>query len=236
MYSNKQLFCILFLSTTLLSCSNSLLFQPTPTLTQTLTPTKTVTPTLTQTSTPIITATPDLLAYYLPSLPPKPEGFEWKIAPSVGIAVLVPNNWYFKEETRTDLGLEGFYVTKENIDLEDRFSTGFTLFVYKDFADLAEADKYATDLLTYHVHLDTTKKILYAQDNAQNNITVHFLRIESEFPNETEVNRYKTIHYFTFAKDNKVYFTIFESPSAVWETTFTTIGAAILDHFVLLQK
>lgn len=233
-FIRNKLNFIVFLILLLLACSSSNLFQPTATPIPTLTPTSTITPIPTETSTPVASSTPDTLASYLPYLPQKPEGFKWRIVPEVKVAVLIPDDWYFKLEDRAELGLKGFYVTKENIDEVGRFSTGFTLFVYEDFVDDAEADKFSTDLLAYTYNAETTKNVIGAWDNTQNDITTHFLRIEAEYPYETEVNRSKIVHYFTFAKDKKVYYTIFESPTNIWEMVFNEIGIPILDNFVLL--
>ena len=99
-------------------CTELRQLQPTPTLTPSPFPTTTITPT----SISVSTSTPDLVAQYLPFLPQKPSGFEWKIVPDLKLAVLIPDGWFFKKETRTQLGFTGFYVTKENIDEAGRFS------------------------------------------------------------------------------------------------------------------
>lgn len=229
---NKTRFFIT-VSIFLIACSGTAIFQPTATPVPTLTPTSTITPIPTETSTPTISPTPDLLAYYLPILPSKPDGFEWKIVENIKVAVLIPEGWYFKEEKRTDLGLQGFYVTKENIEDTGRFSTGLTNYIFKDFTNHEEAEKYAIDLISSFINLETTKNVVDAWDYPTDKITAHHLRIEAEFSYETEINRYKTIHYITSAYENQVSLVILESPSSGWEEAFS-IGGTIIDNLVLL--
>ena len=151
------------------------------------------------------------------------------------MAVLVPDGWFYKDETRSSLGLEGFYTTKEDIDQTGRFSTGLSVFIYRNFKTSTEADNFSTDLLVKTMHFGTTTKVIGAWDSKTTLLTFHHLQIEAAFPYEIEVNSNKTIHYVTASLNNTVYLVSFESPSAIWELTFKTIGHIILDNLVLLR-
>lgn len=226
----------IFIAMTLSSCSTIPIFQPpTSTPTLTLTPTQTATLTSTPTLVPTLTSTPDFVASRLNTLPRKPSGFEWKGVPELNLIVLIPNGWFFKSEDRKDLGLEGFYITKENIDEVGRFSTGLTVYIYRDFKDHDEAESFAKTLLVNTSQLSTTKNIIGGWDYNANAAIFHHLRIEGEFSNETENNKNKILHYISLAHKNTVYLVIFESPMSEWETTFNNIGQVILDRLVLAQ-
>ncbi|MBI5298604.1 MAG: hypothetical protein HY869_24275 [Chloroflexi bacterium] len=149
--------CVSILITLILSSCSALPFlQPTPTLTPTPThtPTPTSPPTNTPTSTPTRTATPTLtrtprptatqdVSGYLSLLPSIPPGFQWIILPDEGLAFLQPDGWFYKQEFHPELSLDGFFVSKENIDVTGRFSTGMTIYVYKDFASSTAAREFA---------------------------------------------------------------------------------------------
>jgi len=169
---------------------------------------------------------------YWSLVPQIPSGFEWKILPDKNLAVVIPDGWFFKEETRAELKLDGVYVTKENIDEAGRFSTGLSILIFKDFASNNEASQFAQDLLAKQVNLETTKEILKAWDYKSGSAIIHHLRIRAEFPEETEVNRKKIIRYSTSIAHNSVYWLVFESPESLWEETVKNYG--LVPHYVVL--
>ena len=228
----KHLLKIIILSLLVSGCSSMQLFQPTPTVTSLPTFTATIAPTNTPVPTSTIAPTPDLAAEYLSLVPQIPSGFEWKILPEKDLAVVIPEGWFFKEETLAELNLDAVYVTNENIDEVGRFSTGLSVFIFKDFKSNDEAEQFAQDLLVKHANLETTKEILKAWDNKSGSSIVHHLRVRAEYPNETEVNKNKTIHYSASIANNSVYWGVFESPESLWEETVNNYGI-VLDYIVV---
>ncbi|MBL8088751.1 MAG: hypothetical protein JNJ43_00375 [Anaerolineales bacterium] len=222
----KRLLQIVILSLLLTSCSSIKLLQPTSTFTATTAPTNTPIPTST------VVPTPDLLAEYSSLVPQIPSGFEWKILPEKNLAVVIPNGWFFKEETRAELNLDGVYVTKENIDEVGRFSTGLSVFIFKDFKSNDEAEQFSQSMLTQHANLETTKEILEAWDYQSGISTIHHLRIRAEFANETEENKSKVIHYSASVANNSLYWAVFETPENLWEETTNNYGL-VLDYIVV---
>lgn len=224
------IFALLFLIS---ACSQ----QPMPTATPL--PTTTSTPTVTPTKTPVptatITPTQDVEAYYYSLLPEIPAGFEWKIITEEKIAVVIPDGWFFKKETREELKLDGFYVTRENIDEVGRFSTGLTVFIFKGFETEAEAEQFAIDFLRLHMELETTKEVINAWDYEAGAAVVHHLRIKAEYPYETEVNRNKTVQYSTVTVNKQVYVSIFECPDEIAEEIFSDYGL-LLDYVIIFGK
>jgi len=217
----------------LLGCAASSFFQATPTPTPLPALTATVPPTITPVPTATLVAAADLEAVDLSALPAHPEGYTWKILPEKGLAVLIPDGWFFKEETREELNMDGVYVTKENIDEVGRFSTGLSILVFKGFGNNEEAEQYEQDLLAYQASVDTTKEILDAWDYQSGDYTFHHLRIRAEYPHETEVNRNKIVHYSSLVAFNSVYWMVFESPESIWEETLQDYGV-VLDYIVIL--
>ena len=216
----------------LCGCSQFSIAQPTPAITPSPTLTTTPVPSATSSPVPSITSTLSLESQYLPLLPEKPSGFEWKFVDDVRMAVLIPDGWFFKEEKRFLPIYEGFYVTKENLGETGRFSTGFTVFMFGDFRSLEEADQYAMNLQTTHINLETTKNVINAWDTKTDLTTIHHLRIEGEFPYETDENKNKIIHYGTFAYEDRAYLWIIESPASKWEEEFNNFLGIIFDRSV----
>jgi len=231
----KHLLKIIVLSLLVSGCSSTQLFQPTLTATPLPTFTATIAPTNTTVSTSAVAPTPDLAAEYLSLVPQIPSGFEWKILADKNLAVVIPDGWFFKEETRAELNLDGVYVTKENIDEVGRFSTGLSVLIFKDFASNDEAEQFAQDLLVKHANLETTKEVLKAWDHESGISVIHHLRIRAEFPNETEVNKNKIIHYSASIANNSVYWAVFESPESLWEETINNYGL-VLDYIVVFSN
>jgi len=231
----KHLLKIVVLSLLLSSCSSIQLFQPTPTVTPSPTFTATIAPTNTPVPTFTVAPTPDLVAEYLSLVPQIPSGFEWKILPDKNLAVVIPDGWFFKEETRAELNLDGVYVTKENIDEVGRFSTGLSVLIFKDFKSNDEAEQFAQKMLRQHANLETTKEILKARDYESGASIIHHLRIRAEYPNETEVNKNKVVHYSALIANNSVYWAVFESPESLWEETVNDYGL-VLDYIVVFSN
>lgn len=226
----KSALKIILMLVLLSSCSSMQLFQVTPTATPLPTQTAEIAPT--NTTIPTISSTPDLVAEYLSLVPEIPSGFDWKILPEKNLAVVIPNGWFFKEETRAELNLDGVYVTKENIDEVGRFSTGLSVLIFKDFKNNDEAGQYAQELLARHANLETTKEILKAWDYQSGSSTIYHLRIRAEYPYETDVNKNKIVHYSASVANNSVYWAIFESPENSWEETVNNYGI-VLDYIVV---
>lgn len=232
----KTLLQIIVLSILLTGCSGLHFLQPSPTTTPLPIFTATIAPTNIPLPTPTITPTPDLIAEYLPLVPEIPAGFEWKILPEKNIAVVIPDGWFYKEETRTELNLDGVYITKENIDEGGRFSTGLSVLIFKDFENNDEAEKFAFNMFRDHSTSQTTKEILNSWDYATDVCVFHHLRIRAEYPYETPENKNKIVHYSVCVANNSIYWTVFESPENLWDETINDYGI-ILDYvFIFSDK
>lgn len=225
----KFVLLILILSGCSLIPQSAKVSSPPPKQTQIIVePTKISSPTITP-----VSPSEDLSAV-LDQLPEIPAGFAWKSIPEDNLFVLVPEGWFFKQEYREDVNLEAVYVTKENIEETGRFSTGLSVFVFKDFKDAEESEQFAQKIIKKQAGLPTTKEILKTWDNQSGNFTFHHLRIRAEYPYETAENQKKIVHYTACTTNNSVYFIVFESPEAIWEDIANDYGI-ILDYVVIYQ-
>ena len=221
----------------LCACSGLQMFQPTPTptATPTLTPAPTLTPTPLPTLTPLPLPTRDEAVEILRLLPEKPQGFEWKIIADKKLAVLLPSGWFFKVESDKPQGVDGVYISKENIDETGRFSTGQSVLIYKNLKGVTDLDRFAKDLLIDLMHAPTTKETLKAWDYKTDQYTVHHLRVRAEYPNESGPDKNKIVQYSTIPANNAVYLVVFESPEEIWEQTIQEFGI-MLDYVVIISE
>jgi hypothetical protein len=148
------------------------------------------------------------------------------------MAALVPDSWHFKLEDREDLGFGGFYVTQEDIDEVGRFTTGLSVWV---FEDVPEAEEFSLELLDINVSAETTLRYKGPWDTQAGELVIHHLEIEAEFPYETEVNQFKTIHYLAIPYKGTVYYAIFESPTAEWDDAIKDFGVPLMNYLVILN-
>ena len=63
-------------------------------------------------------------------LPEAPMGYVWKWCKSIQAGFLLPNGWFFKEVG--DEETKAFFITKEPIDKENLYNTGFSANVIKN--------------------------------------------------------------------------------------------------------
>lgn len=173
---------------------------------------------------PTITPTLNLENQYISSLQDFSPRFEWKFVDNLRMAVLIPNNWIFTEEKQFLPVYDGFYVTQGNLDVNGRFLIGFTAFMYKGFTNPNDSENFAKQLLEKIRELETTKNIIQDWDYKTDNTTEYHLRIEREFPEEIEENKYKIIHYMTFAYKDRVYLWSLESPAGIFDYVLNDYG------------
>ncbi|MEN6524424.1 MAG: hypothetical protein ABFD14_11945 [Anaerolineaceae bacterium] len=164
---------------------------------------------------PTSTPTVDEAAINLAQLPESPAGFEWKYVPEIKTALLMPDDWYFKQEP----GNESYpgvavYITPQNMDATGGFTTGQAIFMLANADDLQSL---STDILEGFAKAETTTKILDAWDYTYGDHVQHNLMIQSSISSEDGSNKEMTIQYSTIIENNAVYLTIFQSLTSDWE-------------------
>jgi hypothetical protein len=181
---------------------------------------------------PTITATADEAVENLAQLPESPAGFEWKYVPDIKTALLMPDDWYFKEET----GNESYpgiavYITPQDMEQSGGFSTGQAVFMLANADDL---ESLSTDILEGFAKAETTTKILDAWDYTYGDHTQHNLMIQASIPAEDGKTQEMTIQYSTVIENNAVYLTIFQSPTANWEEN-VKIYKTMMDNMAIFS-
>jgi hypothetical protein len=181
---------------------------------------------------PTITATVDEAAENLAQLPESPSGFEWKYVPDIKTALLMPDDWYFKEET----GNESYpgiavYFTPQDMDKSGGFTTGQAVFMLANADDL---ESLSTDILEGFAKAETTTKVLDAWDYTYGDHTQHNLMIQASIPIEDGNNREMTIQYSTVIENNAVYLTIFQCPTSDWEEN-VKIYKTMMDNMAIFS-
>lgn len=153
-------------------------------------------------------------------------------------------------------------ISRENPLEVGKYSTGQAVVVYKNIENADEFAKYilhvlatspnfgllsadtkenTLDFLTkfppeiYIRDVHKTTKVIDAFDYTADTYTVHHLRTEADYFNETGNNKSKIVQYSTAASKDKVYLMIFEAPSAEWDKTMKDYSL-LLDYFIVLFK
>lgn len=159
-------------------------------------------------------------------LSPAPRGFVWKEILNGQSALLVPNGWYFKHESKPDT--EAFFVTKENIDIDGKFTTGLTLNVLKRIDKKANIPPSKWVMNQINV-MKSTKPVVRSSENTVGPFKTFLIRIISENQGERII-----IHYVYAANDatGTVWLYIFESPYSQWEKAWK-MGEVMLRNLAL---
>jgi hypothetical protein len=94
-------------------------------------------------------------------------------------------------------------------------------------------EKFPPDIYMRDIHTPT--KILKAWDYKTDQYTVHHLRIEAEYKNESGDNRNKIVQYSASLGRNQVILVITEAPANVWDE-FMKKHSLVLDYVIHLKK
>jgi hypothetical protein len=184
-------------------------------------------PTPTEELQAIVPTTPD---EELPSnLPQAPLGYSWQECPSMQSYFLKPDNWYFLEELKQNY--TACYISKEDINNNDLFQTGFTVFMYDNITTEVgglRASEYAKGIID-SMQKDYNGFEITTIDNGDG-IIAYGVYINSDFDG-TKVSQY-TVAMANDAGD-KVYLITYESPTSQWKTSWNNIGGTIIDNLIL---
>lgn len=148
--------------------------------------------------------------------PSPPEGFTWKHIEEIKGAFLSPIDWYYKE-TRKNNTL-GIFITKENIDKEGMFLTGFTVNILKN---VKQSTNMAPSEFAYKFISTASKSKPVVKEMWSNNMgpfTAYGVRLKNE---DKQLGDYIT-HHLVIANDSTgtVYMCIFEAPEKAWATAW----------------
>ena len=144
-----------------------------------------------------------------PKAPAPPKGFQWVGSTEIGCLFLKPDGWHVKKEKAGDT--EALFITKENIETEGKFTTGFSANVIARIRRKTgmPPSRYMARLVE---ELSEGHKVLLdLPPKKPGRITGYVLRTQD---NEL------VVHHYLLADDqtDKLYITYFESPVAEWES------------------
>lgn len=154
-------------------------------------------------------------------LPKPPPGLAWQEIPEMKAALLKPDGWHFKKETKN--GTIAYFITKEDVEKTGQFDTGLTVNVF---------------------HLKTDSAVVRGQGLIEKMATEHHEKSWSrtvgpfqEFGcllKDTDASGTIVMHALTVAnpKTNTLYLFIFESPESEWDAAWK-LGKPIMDTLAL---
>lgn len=148
-----------------------------------------------------------------PKWPEPPAGFSWVNFDAARCAVLKPNGWHLKWETKEKTA--AMFISKENIDTAGSFQTGLTVnFMAKVKKSTGlKSSKYAQAFLGKAEQEHPLLKKAFTVKLGKN-INGFGLRVKMKDA-PTQI-----VHYFLIADDNEDSLTlmIFEAPDSSWDS------------------
>ena len=154
-----------------------------------------------------------------------PSGYSWYTAKDAGAAVLRPDGWFTKAESKN--GTSALFISKEDIAASGNFQTGLSLnFVRGVQAKTGlSSSKYAITLLSKALE---GNEELMSFANPGKGMTSIGLRVKNK-------NLGKTIHYYLVANDagDTLHIFTFESPTEEWESAWK-LGEPMFRNLLLL--
>jgi len=165
-----------------------------------------------------------------PEMLQAPEGFNWKFLPESSLAVLVPNDWYFKSESQNQT-MDAYFISLENINQAGSFKTGYSIFVVQD--SNLNAAQYAKE---YAAGYSTRENVVDSSELSERQ-DGNFLYYEFEYGiEETNTTYASIVHEFIAVntETNTLYLTVFESPKDQWDEAWQ-IGQVIIEQIQFLE-
>ncbi|MBN1550544.1 hypothetical protein JW979_03700 [bacterium] len=163
---------------------------------------------------------------YAIDLPPAPSGYSWKVILNDKSALLIPDGWFFKHETKA--GTEAFFVTKEDINLNGVFKTGLTLNILKniDAKSSMPPSVYAMKLMS---EICSSNTVIKSSSGDNGPFKTFLFQVNSKNDNETLI-----IHHVLAANDatGTLWLYIFEAPEEQWKEAWKT-GEVMLNILAL---
>lgn len=158
-----------------------------------------------------------------------PSGFTWKHFPEIKAAFLMPNGWYFKQDSGD--GKNAYFITLEDIDKQGAFLTGLSVNTVPNISKRTGqwAKKYAWSL-HQQIKKDTGVTIQEEWENPLPPFIVYGMRCEKKVNHSTTI----VMHQLVIAneKTDRLYIVLFESPKNFWDAAWR-IGDVMMTQFVL---
>ena len=165
-------------------------------------------------------------------LPSAPNGYSWKSFESIRAWFLVPNGWFVKEERKG--GTQGVFISKESIEKEGLFKTGFTANVVLDFLKKNQLppSQYARQYIAQQLAVPTILESWgVGAVGAGSPVSGYgaFMRVRSPNTGNRIVERMLALGN---DRTGKLYLFSFESPESEWASA-VKVGTIMMDKLVL---
>ncbi|MEI6221881.1 MAG: hypothetical protein WCP97_03870 [bacterium] len=158
-----------------------------------------------------------------------PAGYSWKYCLTSGSRFLLPDGWFFKEESN-ESGIACF-ISKESIELEKEYKTGFSINIVQDIPG-----KQGQSALEYVKGLTQAAQSKYSTsaptkiDSQGSPFSGYSLYINDQQIQEGPI----TVYDLFMANDAKgtIFIITYEAPKSSWDEAWK-IGQVILGKMVL---
>ena len=161
-------------------------------------------------------------------LPQPPSGYSWARCDEINGAFLRPEGWHFKKQRENDIW--GYFITKENIDIEGKFSTGLTVNV---IPNIPQKTGYSpSQYAEAYIKEGSSKKEVIR--NLWSNSNGPFKSFGVALRNPASKTGAYITHHLAIGNDTTgtLFIIIFEGPEDTWESAWK-IGEPMLKQFLI---
>lgn len=157
-----------------------------------------------------------------------PDGFEWVEAAEVKAHLLKPKDWYYKKHKQGTT--QGYFITKENIDKEGSYMTGFSMNVVFDIP--RKKGVTPTEFAAVYIKRasNSGKIIKEVWAHSMGPFNSYGVVIENHDPKDGDFNT----HHLVIGNDQTgtAYIVIFEAPTESWSSAWKD-GQVILGKLMI---
>lgn len=162
-------------------------------------------------------------------LPPPPSGFSWIRMPKAMAAALKPDGWFDKTANTDDAVT--YMISKESLDTQETFGTGFTLIAVKDIQSKSGLPAIMFPFaMAKEIEEDNESTVIQMKDISQGPFTSVMVKYENHPENLPPIIIQKAI--IANESTNSVYIIIFEAPKDEWAEAWKT-GEVMLKKYFL---
>ncbi len=157
------------------------------------------------------------------SLPSPPDGFSWQKLEAIKAAVLMPAGWYFKKEP----GKPAWFITRENIEKEGKYETGFTIQTFQS-PNADAAGEFAKAMIDNY---SKNSNKLIRSWNSKNGI-FEVWGWESKVTSADKVTTIVHSLIVSNTKTNTFYYCSYDSTESKWEEAWK-VGERMVQSLIL---
>jgi tetratricopeptide (TPR) repeat protein len=162
-------------------------------------------------------------------LPTPPNGYSWLRMPKAMAAALKPDGWFEKTENTADAVT--YIISKESLDAQESFETGFTLIAVKDIKSKSGLPAIMFPFtLTKEIEDDSESTVIQMEDISQGPFTSIMVQYENHPENMPPIIIHKA--FIANEDTNSLYIIIFEAPKDEWTEAWNTGEVMFKKYFL----